>query len=519
MAYHYKRKTPEEKKAELEKLTEQLQEGVTEYLESDKYKEILHNFSKFYDYSYRNCMLIMLQNPQAKAVASYTSWKNNFNRQVNAGEHGIKIVKPITMKKADEEVMSDIKDSNVMHENLLSDNKKNNVVDGLENKIIGYSITYTFDISQTSQIEGKPVIDLEITHELQGNVHNFEDLKAAVIAAAPVKISFEEVHGGAKGYFDILNNQIVVNDGMSEAQTLKTMIHETAHSILHSREAMEQRQQQGLEMISHDSREVQAESIAYVVSEHYGLDTSEYSFPYVANWASEPENFEKNLKEIKIGSAQIIEKMDIKLEEIQKQKLESTVQHVQEDNVLEKATAELAEKLDSFAKDFDPYDYQDSEIYPGSNYDSVYADVLNCNTSDIVKSLQDVVDDDRDNEMVSRASYLIGDIKKFEKLSFDTEARELAKEMNDFFEEFSPSEYYLEEYYPGAHFDKYFSEIRSGKTETADFLKMIGVNKEFDYAAEQHAEYLRSEILDFQQKYSDKITENLELTKTISMKR
>lgn len=519
MAYHYKRKTPEEKKAELEKLTEQLQEGITEYLESDKYKEILHNFSKFYDYSYRNCMLIMLQNPQATAVASYTTWKNEFNRQVTAGEHGIKIVKPITKKKNDEKVMPDIKNTLSDSGKPLPNNEKNNVVDDSEDKIIGYSITYTFDISQTSQIEGKPVIDLEITHELQGEVHDFEELKAAVIAAAPVKISFEEVHGGAKGYFDILNNQIVVNDGMSEAQTLKTMIHETAHSILHSREAMEQRQQQGLEMISHDSREVQAESIAYVVSEHYGLDTSEYSFPYVANWASEPENFEKNLKEIKIGSAQIIEKMDTEFEEIQKQKLESTVQHVQEDNVLEKAIAELAEKLDGFARDFNPYDYQDQEVYPGSNYDSVYADVLNCNTEAITKSLTDVIEDDRNHEMTDRAHCLVQDIKKYEELSFNTEARSIAKELDQFFQEYSPSEYYLNEYYPGSHFDRYFSELRTGKKETADFLKIISGNKEFELERGQKADLLINKINDFQQKYSDKITENLELTKTISMKR
>lgn len=495
MPYHYKRKTPEEKKAELEKLTEQLQEGVTEYLESDKYKEILHNFSKFYDYSYRNCMLIMLQNPQATAVASYTSWKTDFNRQVNAGEHGIKIVKPLTKKK-----------------------DENNAVDDNEDKIIGYSITYTFDISQTSQIEGKPVVDLEITHELQGDVHNFEDLKAAVIAAAPVKISFEEVTGGAKGYFDTLNNQIVVNTNMSEAQTLKTMLHETAHSILHSREAMEQRKQKGLELVSHDSREVQAESIAYVISEHYGLDTSEYSFPYVANWASNTETLEKNLKEIKSGSARIIELMDSKLEEIQKQKLEVTVQHVQEENTLEKATSDLAAKLDTFTHDLDPYEYQDQEIYPGSIYDRTYADLENGRGGEISSSLQEVVDEDWNPELSDRARSLIDDISKYNKLSFNEEARSIAKEMNDFFEEYSPSDYYLEEYYPGAHFDKYFSEIRSGKTETADFLKMIGNNKEFHYTTSVQAEILRNEILDFQQKYAEKISESLELTKTRSMK-
>lgn len=519
MSYHYKRKTPEEKKAELDKLTEQLQEGVTEYLESDKYEEILHNFSKFYDYSYRNCMLIMLQNPQATAVASYTSWKNDFNRQVNVGEHGIKIIKPLTKKKDDKKIMPNIKNTMSDSEKALPDNRKTNAIDDIEDKIIGYSITYTFDISQTSQIEGMPVIDLEIAHELKGSVHDYEDLKAAVIAAAPVKISFEEVTGGAKGYFDTLNNQIVVNENMSEVQTIKTMIHETAHSILHSREAMEQRKQQGLELINHDSREVQAESIAYIVSERYGLDTSEYSFPYIASWATDSEMLEKNLKEIKAGSAMIIEKMDSRLEEIQKQKLKVDVQHVQEVNGLEKEAAELAAKLDSFAKDFDPYDYADTESYPGFNYDSAYADILHCNTDEIKKSLKAVIEDDRDHEMADRARYLVKDVKNFENLSFNAEARSIAKEMNNFFEEYNSSDYYLEEYYPGYHFDKYFSEIRAGKKETADFLRIISGNRDFDLKRGQKADVLLEKISDFQQKYSDKISETLELTKSMTIKR
>lgn len=519
MAYHYKRKTLEERQAELKQLTDQLESGVKEYLESDKYKEILNNFSKFYDYSYRNTMLIMLQNPQATAVASYTSWKNDFNRQVNAGQHGIKIIKPLTKKKDDEEVKPDIKNPLSDSEKSLRDHKKTNVSDDSVDKIIGYSVTYTFDISQTSQIEGKPVIDLEITHELQGDVHDYGDLKAAVIATAPVSIKFEEIDGEAKGYYSPARKEIVVQEGMSESQTLKTMIHETAHSILHSKEALAARRENGKAKVSRSDMEVQAESIAYVVSEHYGLDTSDYSFPYVASWAEDPDRVQKNLEEIKVASGKIIEGMDQKLEQIQQEKMSVTVQDVQEVNGLEKEIAELAAKLDSFAKDFDPYDYADTESYPGFNYDSVYADILHFNTDEIKKSLKAVIEDDRDHEMTDKAKCLIGDIKNFEKLSFNTEARSLAKEMDDFFEEYSPSEYFIDEYYPGAHFDKYFSELRTGKEETADFLKLISANKEFHIETGQKADALLQKINNFQQKYSDKITESLELTKTMAMRR
>lgn len=517
MTYHYKRKTPEEKQKELEELTKQLEKGVNDFLESDKYKEILNNFSKFYDYSYKNSMLIMLQKPDAEAVASYTSWKNNFNRQVNAGEHGIKIIQPVT-KKVEDEQKNDEKNNVKQDVSVEKKDLENEVTNEKQTKkkIVGYKVAYTFDISQTSQIEGKPVIDLEMTHELQGNVHDYEDLKEAIKAAAPVPIAFEEVTGGAKGYYDTLHNQIVINDGMSESQTLKTMIHETAHSLLHSKEAQEERKENGLQPVGRDSMEVQAESISYVVSEHYGLDTSDYSFPYVASWAGDTEKVTKNLTEIKNGSATIIEKMDQKLEEIEKEKMEA-VQHVQEVNQLAEETTELAKKIDDFAHNFDSYDYADQEIYPGSNYDQDYVDVLNLNMSDVKQSLQNIIEDDWDHDMSIQAKSLINDIERYENYAFNAEAKELAKEMDGFFKEFSPTEYYFSENYPGCHIDQYFSELRNGKTETSEFL---GIIKEgFDGKEAQEAAKLQAKIRDFSEKYADRIEGNLSLKETPYMKR
>lgn len=516
MSYHYQRKTVEEKQKELEELTQKLEKGVNDYLESDKYKEILNNFSKFYDYSYRNSMLIMLQKPDAEALASYTKWKTDFNRQVNAGEHGIKIIQPVTKKN--DEKLSDTEKRSSAEENSK---EKVNQEDGSYNltpegkKIVGYKVGYTFDISQTSQIEGKPVVELEMAHELHNKVHDYEDLKEAITAAAPVSISFEEVTGGAKGYYDTLHKQIVINEGMSESQTLKTMIHETAHSLLHSKEAQEERKENGLQPVGRDSMEVQAESIAYVVSEHYGLDTSEYSFPYVASWAGDPEKVTKNLTEIKNGSAQIIERMDKKLEEIEKEKLEATVQHVQEDNPLAEATGELAEKIDQFNKNFDPYDYQDWEVYPGSNYDTTYAEIEMGKTGEIKNSLQEIVDEDWNPELASDAKRLIGDIEKYEEFAFNAEAKQLSKDLDHFFEEFDYSEYFLSEYYPGAHEDRYFSELRNGKTDTSDFLEIIKNNKG-EYAFE--AAQLQAQIHDFSEKYTDKISENLSMSESQTMK-
>lgn len=516
MTYHYKRKTLEEKQKELEELTQKLEKGVNDFLESDKYKEILNNFSKFYDYSYRNSMLIMLQKPDAEAVASYTSWKNDFNRQVNAGEHGIKIIQPVTRnvkeEMSDKEKRSSSEDAS--KEQTQQDTERYNITPEGK-KIVGYKVAYTFDVSQTSQIEGKPVVELELTHELQGKVHDYKELKEAITAAAPVPISFEEVTGGAKGYYDTLHRQIVINEDMSESQTLKTMIHETAHSILHSKEAQEERKESGLQPVGRDEMEVQAESIAYVVSEHYGLDTSDYSFPYVASWAGDKDKVTKNLTEIKNGSAQIIEKMDRKLEEIEKEKMEA-VQHVQEVDPLAEETEELAKKIDDFAHDFDPYDYADQELYPGSNYDQAYADVLNLNMSDVKQSLQNVIEDDLDHEMTIQAQHLIKDIEKYESLAFNSEAKELAKEMDSFFQEFSPTEYYFAENYPGCHIDQYFSELRNGKTETSEFLGMI--KEGFDGKESLEATKLQAKIQDFSEKFADKIEENLSLKETQSMK-
>lgn len=425
MSYHYKRKTPEERQAELKQLTDQLESGVAEYLKSDKYKEILNNFSKFYDYSYRNTMLIMLQKPTASAVASYTRWRDDFNRQVNAGEKGIKIIQPI-MRSSRIEANAIQEKSNVMHDNPMSDNESSNVSQDKEEKIVGYKVGYTFDISQTSQIEGKEVIDLEMAHEMTEKVKNFEDMKAAIMATAPVPIKFEEVDGEAKGYYSPVKKEIVVQDGMSESQTLKTMIHETAHSILHSKEALAARQEDGKVQITRSDMEVQAESVAYIVSEHYGLDTSDYSFPYVASWAEDPEKVQKNLEEIKSASGKIIESMDQKLEQIQQEKISMTVQDVQED---------------------------------------------------------------------------IKDSK-----SMDLEARQLASELDEYFKNFDDGEYYLSEYYPGAHFDRYFSELRHGGTDTSDFLKMIADGWDDQRV---NAIQLQNKIIEFNKEFADEIREGM----------
>lgn len=425
MAYHYRRKTPEERQAELKQLTDQLESGVKDYLESDKYKEILNNFSKFYDYSYRNTMLIMLQKPDASAVASYTRWRDDFNRQVNSGEKGIKIIQPIVRSERAE---SNVKQEkfNATHDNTMSDIGSSNVSQDKEEKIVGYKVGYTFDISQTSQIDGKEVIDLEMAHELTSKVKDFDDLKTAVIATASVPIRFEEIDGEARGFYSPVRKEIVIQEGMSESQTLKTMIHETAHSILHSKEALAVRQEDGKAKVSRSDMEVQAESVAYVVSEHYGLDTSDYSFPYVASWVEDPDRVQKNLEEIKSASSKIIDGMDQKLEQIQKEKMSVTVQDVQED-----------------------------------------------------------IKDSR---------------------SADFEARQLAKELDDYFKNFDSSEYYLSEYYTGAHFDRYFSELRNGGSETKEFLKQIAEGWDDQRA---NVTQLQDKIAEFNEKFSDEIREGM----------
>ena len=252
-------------------LTEKLEAGVKEVFESEKYKTYLKAMSRFHHYSFGNVMLILMQCPEASLVAGYTTWKKQFGRTVKRGEHGIQIIAPVKRSKL---VSQDKLDPDTQQPVIGPDGKPEK--EPVFVQVQGFQVAYVFDVSQT---EGRELPSLGVD-ELTGDVPNFDAMFSAVEAISPVPVEFRPA-SAAKGCFNHFERKIYVNEGMSQVQTLKTLIHETAHALLHARpEAADK---------DRHTREVEAESIAYVVCQHFGIDTADYSFPYVTSWSSGKE--------------------------------------------------------------------------------------------------------------------------------------------------------------------------------------------------------------------------------------
>lgn len=291
----------EMKKAELKEITDKLEQGVAEIFTSDRYKEMLDMFAKFPEYSANNALLIMLQKPNAQLCQSYTGWKN-MDRYVKKGEKGIKILAPTPYT-----VQKDVPKLDAGGKQLL-DHDGEPVMETKEYKVMGFKVVNTFDISQT---EGKelPTIGVE---ELSGDVQNYGKMFQALLDVCPVPITFEKIKGGAKGYYSLAEDRIAIREGMSEVQTLKTAIHEMAHQKLHS--DMKNNMNQ-----TRNSKEVEAESVAYTVCQHYGIDTSDYSFSYVVGWSKDKDTPElkASLETIRKTAAEMIHSINEKMKELQ----------------------------------------------------------------------------------------------------------------------------------------------------------------------------------------------------------
>ena len=281
-------------------ITDKLENGIKELFEGDKFQRYLDTMSKFHDYSFNNTMLIALQKPDATLVAGFNSWKNKFERSVNKGEKGIKIFAPAPYK-----VMKERTKLNDVTGLPILDNNGKPVTEEVEVKIPAFKVVSVFDISQTS---GKELPTLGVD-ELKGNVQNFEKFFEALKNVAPVPVIFEDIRNGAKGYFNSEKNIIAINEGMSETQTVKTAIHEIAHSILHNRNFMVSDLD---EPKDRKTEEVEAESVAYTVCQHFGIDTSDYSFAYVATWGSGKElpELKASLETIRATANDIINKVE-----------------------------------------------------------------------------------------------------------------------------------------------------------------------------------------------------------------
>lgn len=261
----------------MNEIPQMLEEGVHKVFESDNYKNYLNIMSKFHNYSINNTLLIARQNPDATLVAGFKSWEKNFGRHVKKGEKGIKILAPSPYKK---KVLVELVDP--VSREIMLDINGNPVKEETEVNMTAYRIVSVFDVSQT---EGNPLPQIGVA-ELTGNVDEYELFVEALKQSTSVPISFENISGVAKGYYNPVTASIAVKAGMPESQTVKTMIHEIAHSILHN-DILDEAEKK-----DRQTKEVEAESVAYTVCQHFGIDTSDYSFGYIAGWSSSKETEE-----------------------------------------------------------------------------------------------------------------------------------------------------------------------------------------------------------------------------------
>ena len=355
---------------QVREITDKLEQGIKELFESERFKEYLRTMSKFYHYSFSNTLLIAMQKPEATYVAGYTSWQRNFDRQVMKGEKGIKILAPAPYKAKEEREKIDPSTQKPV---LDADGKP--VTETVEVMRPAFKVVSVFDISQT---DGKELPDI-IVDELSGSVENYAAFFEALKQESPAPIAFEDIPGGAKGYFSPVENRIAIQEGMSEIQTIKTVIHEIAHAKLHSidrpepeptwkivmisdggtkrdflsgfaseTEANEAAEREGWRFVDENrfewrleveedtsavqemrkdrhTKEVEAESVAYTVCQRYGIETSDYSFGYIAGWSSDKETKELkgSLETIRKTAAEMIDSIDAKLKVLLSEKAQS----------------------------------------------------------------------------------------------------------------------------------------------------------------------------------------------------
>ena len=296
-------------KQKVKEITDKLEEGLKELFESEKYKTYLSTMSKFHNYSFNNTLLITMQKPEATLVAGYQAWQKNFERHVNKGEKAIRILAPAPYKiKEERDKLDPVTGEMMIDENGMPQKEE------VEVTIPAFRAVSVFDVSQT---DGKPIQKLE-AQELLSAVEEYEDFVQALINVAPVPIGFEDIPGDSKGYFHTEEKRIAVQENMSESQTLKTMVHEVVHSMLHNKEInrddlMEE------PVKDRNTKEVEAESVAYTVCQHFGIDTSDYSFGYIAGWSSgkEMKELKSSLDTIRKTASELITGIEGALQELQ----------------------------------------------------------------------------------------------------------------------------------------------------------------------------------------------------------
>lgn len=326
----------------MKEITDRLETGIQELFESERYKAYLTTMSKFHSYSFNNTLLIAMQGGQL--VAGYNKWRDDFHRNVKKGEKAIKILAPAPFKAKKEVQKLDAQGRPVMGK----DGKP--VTEVQEIQVPAFKIVSVFDVSQT---EGEPLPSIGV-EELTGSVERYGEFFKALEQTSPVPIGFEDIPGGSHGYYHLTEKRIAIQEGMSELQTLKTAIHEIAHSKLHAIDpeapAIEQ-----ADRPDSRTREVQAESVAYAVCQHYGLDTSDYSFGYVAGWSSgkDLKELKASLETIRATAHELITTIDSHLAQLQQQRQAQQEQAAEQpapDSVFSKLPPEQQQEMTDSVK-------------------------------------------------------------------------------------------------------------------------------------------------------------------------
>ena len=328
----------------MKEITDRLETGIQELFESERYKAYLTSMAKFHSYSFNNTLLIAMQGGQL--VAGYNKWRDEFHRHVKKDEKGIKILAPAPYKVKKEVPKLDEQGQPVM------DKDGNPVTEKKEIQVPAFKIVSVFDVSQT---EGEPLPSIGVD-ELAGSVEQYEDFFKALEQTSPVPMAFEDIPGGSHGYYHLSEKRIAIQENMSELQTLKTAIHEIAHAKLHAIDPETPVTEQADRPDSR-TREVQAESVAYAVCQHYGLYTSDYSFGYVAGWSSgkDLKELRASLETIRATAHELITTIDGHLAELQQQRqVQQTVEQAAEqpapDSVFAKLPPEQQQEMTGSVK-------------------------------------------------------------------------------------------------------------------------------------------------------------------------
>ena len=385
----------------LQQITAGIEQGIKELFESEKYMRYLSVMSRFHRYSVNNTMLIYMQRPDATLVAGYNKWKNQFERHVKKGEHGITIIAPTPFKKKIEEQKLD-PDTKAP----ILDAEGKAVMEEREVEIPMFRPVKVFDVSQT---DGKPLP--ELASSLSGNVQNYEVFMEALRRSAPVPLSVEPMAANMDGFFSPDQQRIAIRAGMSEVQTVSAAVHEIAHSKLHNyakaqEEAARAGDKEPPKKKDRNTEEVEAESISYAVCQYYGIQTSENSFGYIANWSQGKElpELRASLETINKAAGELIADIDRHYKVICKERgIDLTAAPEPQRDPIE----QLAADIDQFSFDYDTYEYRDQVDNREDALRELTAALRSGDASGVRDWLQEFADENEPGEAAAKAAELL----------------------------------------------------------------------------------------------------------------